>query len=392
MRKYERIYATVDLDALMFNMDSMHSNIKNDTSMMAVIKTNAYGHGATELSHELEALDYLYGFAVATADEAMELRSSGIAKPILILGYTFPDSYETLVANDIRPAVFRADQAKALSEAAVKLGKTVHFHLAVDTAMSRIGVRPDESSIEMVKEMYSLPNVEFEGVFTHFAKADMVGKEPTEKQIRLFRDYIELCRTNGIEFKIHHCSNSAGIVEYNEANMDMVRAGITLYGLWPSNEVKRNIISLKPLLALKSHIVYIKYIEPSEAVSYGGTYVAESQRRVATIPVGYGDGYPRSLSNKGYVLIRGRKAPILGRVCMDQFMVDVTDIEASEGDEVTLIGRDGDEEISMEMLGDLSGRFNYELACDLGRRIPRIYMKSGKVVSVRDEFSECYQK
>ena len=392
MRKHERIYATVDLDALMFNMESMHSNIKSGTSMMAVIKTNAYGHGATELSHELESLDYLYGFAVATADEAMELRSSGIAKPILILGYTFPDSYEVLVKNDVRLAVFRPDQAKQLSDAAVKLGKMAHFHLAVDTAMSRIGVRPDESSIQMVKEMSELPNVEFEGIFTHFSKADMTGTAPTEKQIELFKYYIELCSKNGIEFKIHHCSNSAGIVLYNEANMDMVRAGITLYGLWPSNEVERNIISLKPLLALKSHIVYIKYIEPEEAVSYGGTYVAKDRRRVATIPVGYGDGYPRSLSNKGYVLIKGQKAPILGRVCMDQFMVDVTDIaEASEGDEVTLLGKDGEAEITMEELGDLSGRFNYELACDLGRRIPRLYMKSGKVVSVRDEFEECYQ-
>ncbi|XME03131.1 alanine racemase [Lachnospiraceae bacterium C1.1] len=388
MGKYERVCATVDLDALHFNLESMKNNLAAGTKIMAVIKTNAYGHGAVQIAGEIEKTDYVYGFATATFEEAMELRSNGIAKPVLVLGYTFPESYEEMVKNDIRPAVFRLDQAEGFSEAAVNVGKKVYFHLAVDTAMSRIGVRPDEGSVQTVKTMAELPNVEMEGIFTHFSKADMKGRDNTLEQIRKFRNFVDMLKKNRIEFKIHHCSNSAGIVQYKEANMDMVRAGITLYGLWPSDEVRRDIIDLKPLLALKSHIVYIKYIEPGEAVSYGGTYTAESRRRVATIPVGYGDGYPRSLSNKGYVIIRGKKAPILGRVCMDQFMVDVTDIkDAAEGDEVTLIGKDGNEELSMELMGDLSGRFNYELACDLGRRIPRIYIKDGKAVEIRDEFS-----
>ena len=388
MRKYERVCATVDLDALHFNLESMKNNLAAGTKIMAVIKTNAYGHGAVQIAGEIEKTDYVYGFATATFEEAMELRSNGIAKPVLVLGYTFPESYEEMVKNDIRPAVFRLDQAEGFSEAAVNVGKKVYFHLAVDTAMSRIGVRPDEGSVQTVKTMAELPNVEMEGIFTHFSKADMKGRDNTLEQIRKFRNFADMLKKNRIEFKIHHCSNSAGIVQYKEANMDMVRAGITLYGLWPSDEVRRDIIDLKPLLALKSHIVYIKYIEPGEAVSYGGTYTAVSRRRVATIPVGYGDGYPRSLSNKGYVIIRGKKAPILGRVCMDQFMVDVTDIkDAAEGDEVTLIGKDGNEELSMELMGDLSGRFNYELACDLGRRIPRIYIKDGKAVEIRDEFS-----
>ncbi|MCR4743899.1 MAG: alanine racemase [Lachnospiraceae bacterium] len=388
MGKYERVCATVDLDALHFNLESMKNNLAAGTKIMAVIKTNAYGHGAIQIANEIEKIDYLYGFATATFEEAMELRSNGIAKPVLVLGYTFPECYEDMVRNEIRPAVFRADQARALSEAAVKVGKKIHFHLAVDTAMSRIGVRPEEKSVDTVKAMAELPNVEMEGIFTHFSKADMIGRDNTLVQIKKFSSFIEMLEKAGVKFKIHHCSNSAGIVQYKEANMDMVRAGITLYGLWPSNEVRRDIIDLKPLLALKSHIVYIKYIEPGEAVSYGGTYTAESRRRVATIPVGYGDGYPRSLSNKGYVIIRGKKAPILGRVCMDQFMVDVTDIkDVAEGDEVTLIGKDGNEELSMELIGDLSGRFNYELACDLGRRIPRIYIKDGKAVEIRDEFS-----
>ncbi|MCR5526361.1 MAG: alanine racemase [Lachnospiraceae bacterium] len=392
MKKFERVYATVDMDALRFNMESMRSNIDPETKMMAVIKTNAYGHGAIEVAKEIEATDYLFGYAVAVAEEALELRKAGIKKPILILGYTFPETYECLIENDVRPAVFREDQAEELSKAAVKLGKTVHFHLAVDTGMSRIGVRPDVSSLELVKKMAALPNVEMEGVFTHFAKADMTDTEPTEIQIEKFRSFIELLEKNGVSFKIHHCSNSAGLIRFKDANMDMVRAGITLYGLWPSDEVERDIVPLKPLLALKSHIVYIKYTVPGAGVSYGGTYTAGENTRIATIPVGYGDGYPRMLSNKGYVLIHGKKAPIIGRVCMDQFMVDVTGIpEASEGDEVTLIGRDGAEEITMEELGEISGRFNYELACDLGRRIPRIYLKRGKVVSVRDEFDKCFQ-
>lgn len=392
MRKFDRVCATVDMDALRFNMESMRSNIDPKAKMMAVIKTDGYGHGAVEIAREIEDTDYLFGYAVAVEEEALELRKAGIKKPILILGYTFPDTYEILVENDVRLAVFREDQAEELSKAAVKLGKKVYFHLAVDTGMSRIGVHPDESSVELVKKMAKLPNVEMEGIFTHFAKADMTDKEPTEVQIEKFSSFIRLLKENGVEFKIHHCSNSAGLIRFNEADMDMVRAGVTLYGLWPSDEVERDIIPLKPLLALKSHIVYIKYTAPGVGVSYGGTYVTKENVRIATVPVGYGDGYPRSLSGKGYVLIHGKKAPILGRVCMDQFMVDVTDIpEAAEGDEVTLIGRDGDEEITMEELGDLSGRFNYELACDLGKRIPRIYLKRGKVVSVRDEYARCFQ-
>ena len=387
LKKYERVAAYIDLDAINFNLESMHEVLQPGTKMLAVVKTNGYGHGAVEIAKEAEKLDYLWGYAVATAEEAMELRHFNIKKPILILGYTFPETYADLVKDDIRPAVFRPDQAEALSAEAVKQGKEIHIHLAVDTAMSRIGVRPDESSVELVKKISSLPNVDCEGIFTHFAKADMQGEDPTDTQIKKFSDYIDLLKENGVDFKIHHCSNSAGLILYKKANMDMVRAGITLYGLLPSTDVSFDRVPLRPVLELKSHIVYIKYIEPGESVSYGGTFTADSRMRIATIPVGYGDGYPRSLSNKGWVLIRGKKAKILGRVCMDQFMVDISDIpEAEEGDQVTLIGRDGDEEITAEVLGDLSGRFNYELVCDLGRRIPRIFLKNGEVASVRDFF------
>ncbi|MDD3414063.1 MAG: alanine racemase [Lachnospiraceae bacterium] len=387
--KYMRVYASVNLDAIKSNLEQMKSNIKKDTMITAVIKTDGYGHGAVPIAHEIEECPYLYGFAVATIEEAVILRKSGIKKPIIILGFTFPDAYKDIVTYDIRPAVFKEDMARELSMEAAKQHKTVHFHLKVDTGMSRIGMMPEESSIPLVQIMKNLPGVEIEGIFTHFAKADMMDKGPTDIQIQKFTSFIQKLENAGIRIPIHHCSNSAGIVEIPDANMDMVRAGITLYGLWPSDEVKQDIISLTPVLELKSHIVYIKEIEPGTQVSYGGTYQATNKRRIATIPVGYGDGYPRSLSGKGYVLIKGKKAPILGRVCMDQFMVDVTDIqEAEEFMEVTLIGKDENEILSMEEIGIISGRFNYELACDLGKRIPRVYLKNGKEVKTKDYFDD----
>ena len=387
--KYMRVYASVNLDAIKSNLEQMKSNIQKDTMITAVIKTDGYGHGAVPIAHEIEEYSYLFGFAVATIEEAVILRKSGIKKPIIILGFTFPDAYKDIVTYDIRPAVFKEDMARELSMEAVKQKKTVHFHLKVDTGMSRIGMMPEESSIPLIQIIKNLPGVEIEGIFTHFAKADMMDKGPTDIQIKKFTSFIEKLENADIRIPIHHCSNSAGIVEIPDANMDMVRAGITLYGLWPSDEVKQDIISLTPVLELKSHIVYIKEIEPGTQVSYGGTYQATDKRRIATIPVGYGDGYPRSMSGKGYVLIKGKKAPILGRVCMDQFMVDVTDIqEAEEFMEVTLIGKDENEILSMEEIGTISGRFNYELACDLGKRIPRVYLKNGKEVKTKDYFDD----
>lgn len=375
MEKNMRVKAIVNTENALYNMESMHSNIDNATKMIGVIKTDAYGHGARAIAQKIEGLDYLYGFAVATCEEAVDLRQAGIIKPILILGFTFPESYEDIVKYDIRPAVFKYDMAKALSDEAVKQNKKVYFHIKTDTGMGRIGFEPSEEAAGEILKIKELPNVVLEGIFTHFAKADMTDKEPTKKQIKIFHDFIAELLEKGIDFEYKHCSNSAGIIRFPEANDDIVRAGITLYGLWPSEETERDIIDLKPVMSLKSHIAYIKTVKPGKQISYGGTYEADRERRIATIPVGYGDGYPRSLSNKGYVLIRGQKAFITGRVCMDQFMVDVTDIKGvSEFDEVTLIGRDGSEEITMEYLGEISGRFNYELACDIGRRVPRVLL------------------
>ena len=362
---YQRVYAEVRLDAVISNMDNMKANIAPKTKMIAVIKTDGYGHGAIPIARELEGLDYLFGFAVATAEEALILRHVGIKKPILILGYTFPYSYEKLIEEEVRMAVFREDTLKELSEAAARLSergirKNAKVHIKVDTGMSRIGVRPDEKGLEFVKRTFETEGIEVEGIFTHFARADESDKTAAKKQLTEFREFIgRIEEKTGRKIPVKHCSNSAGIVEIPDANMDVVRAGITLYGLWPSNQVRKDIVKLSPALSLYSHIVYIKEIEAGTAVSYGGTYVADRVRRVATIPVGYGDGYPRGLSGKGHILIHGKKAPILGRVCMDQFMVDVTEIpEAAMGDRVTLIGREGQQEITMELLGELSGIMN----------------------------------
>ena len=375
MEKY-RVYAGIDLDAVRYNMESMHKNIDKDTKMIAVVKTNGYGHGAMRISREVEDLSYLWGYAVATVDEAEELIADGRTKPILILGITFPDKFETIVDEDIRPAISEFAAAKALSEVAVNKEKVCSIHIAVDTGMSRIGFQVTEESADMIAQISALPNINIEGIFTHFARADELSKEPTYAQMALFQEMIDMLEARGVKIPLHHCSNSAGIVEIPEANMNLVRAGITMYGLWPSEEVRKDIIDIHPVMSLKSHIVFIKELDAGRQISYGGIYVTDSKRRIATIPVGYGDGYARSLSNKGYVLIHGKKAPICGRVCMDQFMVDVTDIpEAQEGDRVTLLGRDHDACITLEELGELSGRFNYEFACLITPRVPRVYFR-----------------
>ena len=388
LERYARGYVTVNLDAIVSNMRHMKANLAEQTKMMGVIKTDGYGHGAIPIARQLENLDFVFGYAVATPEEAGLLRRAGIKKPILILGYTFPYCYEKLVEEQIRPAVFRYDALSALGEIAARMGKTIPVHIKVDTGMNRIGIRPDEAGLAFVQKALETPGITVEGIFTHFARADETDKTAAKQQLVKFKNFCkEIQEKLGVRIPIQHCSNSAGIVEMRDANMDMVRAGITLYGLWPSDEVRQDIVKLTPALSWYTHISYIKEVEPGNAVSYGGTYTVEKPMRIATIPVGYGDGYPRGLSNKGYVLINGKKAPILGRVCMDQFMVDVTRIpEAKEGALVTLIGRDGEEQITMEKLGDLSGRFNYELACDIGKRIPRVYLEKGEIVETRDWF------
>lgn len=389
-KKYARGYAAVDLDKIRRNMEHMKANLEEAVKMLAVIKTDGYGHGAVPIARELEPLDFVCGFAVATPEEAYILRKAGITKPLVILGYAFPYSYPMLSEEEIRPAVFREDTLFELSRAAVLTGKNIKVHIKVDTGMSRIGISPSEEGFAFIEKALHTEGIEVEGIFTHFASADEADKTFTLWQMNTFQDFCHKAEERfRYSFPWKHCSNSAGIVELKSANMDVVRAGITLYGLWPSAEVSKDIVSLEAAMELKSTITYIKTVPAGTSISYGRTYTTKEEQRIATIPLGYGDGYPRSLSNKGYVLIHEKKAPITGRICMDQFMVDVTEIpEAAQGDEVTLLGADGDNVITMETLGNLSGRFNYEFACDIGKRIPRIYIKDGKPVSHKNYFHD----
>lgn len=388
MFEYERVYAEIDLDAICKNVVAMKNNIAKDTKILAVIKTDGYGHGAIPIAIELETMDEVYGFAVATAEEALDLRKNDIKKPILILGYTFPGKYEELIKNKISMALFREDSLDEIAKVAEKMDEKALVHIKVDTGMGRIGVRPDEDGVIFAGKILANPSLCLEGVFTHFAKADESNKDFTYRQIEKFQEFTgKIKETYHYQIPIIHASNSAGIIDIKEANMDLVRAGIILYGLWPSDEVNKESISLRPALSLYSTIVYLKEIEKGTPVSYGGKFVAEKSMKIATIPVGYGDGYPRSLSGKGYVLIKGQKAPILGRVCMDQFMVDVTHIkEVCMGDKVTLIGKDCEETITVEELGDLADKFNYEFVCGLSKRIPRTFVKNKKVIGTENYF------
>ena len=388
LESYQRVWAEVDLDAIWENMVHMKENIAENTKILAVIKTDGYGHGGVPIAKMLEQLDFMFGYAAATYEEAHVLREAGVKKPILILGYTFPYCYEELIREEIRPAVYRRDTVEELAAAAEKVGKKAKVHIKVDTGMGRIGITPDEEGLEFVRFLMGHPELEVEGIFTHFAKSDEEDKTSAYHQLALFQNFIDRIQTElGLTIPVKHCSNSAAILEMPQANMDMVRAGITTYGLYPSEEVSKDIVPLRAAMSLYSHIVYCKTIHAGQSVSYGGLFTAQKDTRVATIPVGYGDGYPRSLSGKGYVLIRGKKAPILGRVCMDQFMVDISEIPGvMEGDKVTLLGVDGTERITAEELGELSGRFNYEFVCDLGKRIPRVYRQHGEITEVRDYF------
>lgn len=387
MKKYTRICARIDLDAIEYNIEMMKKNIKEDTQMLAVIKTDGYGHGAVQIAKLLQEKEYIWGYATATLDESVILRKSGIEKPLLVLGCIFPDQREAMLEHDIRMTCYTEEMAKEVSALASGMNKVAHIHIKLDTGMSRLGFLINEESADAIARIAKMPGLKLEGMYTHFAKADELDKTFTEKQIKNYLWMKETLKEKGVTFPYYHCSNSAGIIDVKEANMDLARAGISTYGLYPSEEVIKENVPLKPAMELISHAAHVKWVEAGTPISYGGTYITEKKTKIVTVPVGYGDGYPRSLSNKGYVLIHGKKAPILGRVCMDQFMVDATDIEeVAFGDKITLVGNDGDEKLPVEILSELSGRFNYEFVCDLGKRIPREFLRHGKITEQMDYF------
>lgn len=375
---YFRTQAKIDLDAVEYNYNNTRAKLPQGCKLLGVIKADAYGHGAVELARFLEnKCDF---FGVACIEEAVELKKAGIKTPILILGYVAPAFYDLVVKYEIRIPVFSYDTAKALSDEAVKQGKTVPFHFCIDTGMSRIGFQVNEESADVCKQICTLPNIEAEGLFSHFATADESDLTKALAQREKYKAFVEMLENRGIQIPIKHLNNSAGIMNFDEY-FDMCRMGIILYGLYPSEEVDKSLLDIKPVMSWLTHISHIKTLEAGREVSYGGTFKTTEPRVIATIPVGYADGYPRCLSNKGRVIINGQYASIVGRVCMDQFMVDVTDVDGAELDSiVTLVGKDGDAELSMEEVSNAAYSFNYELPCRVARRVPRTYYKDGKFI------------
>ena len=373
-------YAEIDLDAIRGNY--LRICQKAGSPVMAVIKADAYGHGAVAVAKTLRSMCSFFG--VSSPAEALELRRAGIAQPILILGQSDPECFELLVEQEIRPTIFCVEEGKRLSRVAARMGKKAPFHIAVDTGMSRIGFQPTEEEADRCAQLCQLPSIEAEGLFSHFATADEEDLSKAKAQAERFAAFDEMLRRRGVAIKLRHLDNSAGIMNFG-CHYEMVRAGIILYGLYPSEEVEKSLLQLEPAMSWHSRISHVKTLEAGRELSYGGTFVTEKPTRVATVPAGYADGYRRSMSNRFYVLIRGQKAPILGRVCMDQMMVDVTHIpDAQVGDRVTLMGTDGDLRISAETIAAAANSFNYEQVCDLGRRVTRVYRKDGQQIATLD--------
>lgn len=375
-----RTWVEINLDALECNFDAVREALPENMKILAVVKANAYGHGAIGVAKFLEdKADYL---AVAATDEALELRKNGVNCPILILGHIPYGDYDNIVKFNITPTISDFYEAELLSEAAVKAGVTADFHIAVDTGMNRIGFALSPKSIESIKAINTLPNIKIEGIFSHFAAADMVDKAYTRKQVEKFDGFVKELSEIGVDAPIKHLYNSAAIADL-EKKYDMVRQGIILYGLKPSDEVEFNNINIpQPVMSMKTRVVQVKTLSAGECISYGCTYTTEKETRVATLCAGYADGVTRVLSNNGEVLIRGKRAKIIGRVCMDQFMVDVTDIpDVEAGDTATIFGTDGDETISVDEIAKKANTINYEIICNINSRVTRVYMKNGKVES-----------
>ena len=400
--KYYRVYAEINLDAIVKNVDNLMALTKENTGALAVVKADGYGHGDVAVAKAVA--QKVTGYAVATLDEAVNLRENGVKKPILVLGYVDPYEFDILVSHEITATVFDVETAQLLADAARVQKKQAHCHIKVDTGMRRIGLEPDENGIAIVKQITALKELSADGIFTHFAASDETDKTSAEHQFKLFTDFTGRLEKEGIHFTYRHCANSAAVIDMPQVDLDMVRLGIAMYGMYPSDEVKKEKVELFPALDLKSHITMVKEIPAGEKVSYGGTfttipagtqisygrtYTAEKEMTVAVIPIGYADGYFRDFSSKGKMLINGVLCNVVGRVCMDQMMVDVTDIEnVTRADIVTLIGKDGDAEITVEEIAALAGTFNYEFVCDLGKRIPRSYYLNGEYIGTHDCFRE----
>lgn len=375
MKSYLRCFANIDLEAIRHNIDEVKGKIAADTKVMAVVKANAYGHGAIQVANCLkDKVDY---YGVATIEEAIELREGQITHPILILGYTSPTQFSYAINNDITLTIYNLSDGLKLDKAAKLLGKKAKFHIAIDTGMTRIGFPSDDRIISSIKDIYELSkmnNAVLEGAFTHFSCADMLDKTYFYKQKEMIINFFRLCEGSDIKIPIKHVANSASVMEYDDMCFNMVRSGIITYGLYPSEEVNKQALDLWPAMEFKTHVVNLSEVPAGVGISYGATYITNKPSKIATLSVGYADGYKRSLSGKAKVIIRGQYAPIVGRVCMDQLMVDVTDIpDVAIEDVATLFGKDGDAFIPVEEIADMSGSFNYEFVCSVSERVKRIY-------------------
>ncbi len=379
MYEYHRLLAEINLDAIGNNIREIRKLIKEKTQLLAVVKADAYGHGAEEVAKVClyNGADQL---AVATCNEGVQVRQWSIQVPVLILGNTVEGQLETVINNNLTQAVFRYETAKKMSDMAVKLNKTALIHIKIDTGMSRIGFLPNDEALDEIEKIFALPNLKVTGVFTHFATADEKDKTFTMVQYKRFRFITDALNAKGHTDFIRHCANSGAILDMPELQLDMVRAGIIIYGMYPSTQVTHP-INLIPAMSLKSQISYVKYLEENVSVGYGRTYFTTQKTKVATIPIGYADGYSRAFSNKARVIINGHYAPIIGNVCMDQMMVDVTNIpDVKDGDSVIIMGSDGKNTVSAEELANIAGTINYEIVCDVGKRVPRVYVKNGEVI------------
>ncbi len=380
MTDEERVLAIVDLDAIASNIKNIRAKVDKNSGIIGIIKADAYGHGSVETAKVLldNGADWL---AVAVVDEGLNLRKNGITAPILLLGYTPELRLNDVINNGFIQTVYSYDTAKKLSEAASALGKKAVIHIKIDTGMGRIGYRVNEESADEIVKISKLPNIDVNGMFTHFSTADEADKSYTLEQYNKFVKMNDMLEERGLHIPVKHAANSAAIMDFDNMMFNMVRPGIILYGAYPSDEVKKENLSLSPAMSIKTHVSYVKDVNEGDSISYGRKYTAPSKRRIATIPVGYADGFIRAYSKGGKVLVRGEYAPIVGRICMDQFMVDVTDIDGVEvNDEVVLMGRQGDKEITADFIASVLDTINYEVFCTLSKRVPRQYIQNGKIV------------
>lgn len=381
--KKMRTWAEINLDNFKNNIEVIKKHIGNEKMLMAVIKANAYGHGVTRIAIEAvnAGCDYL---AVACIDEAIQIRKADIDIPVLILSHISEDGIPDLIDYNIIPTVFNKEMPEKISDYARKINKTVKVHIKLDTGMTRLGFDASKvnETVEDILYINNLDGIEIEGIFTHFADADNEGGTFTEEQYLKYKNIVNELEKRGLDIPVKHTCNSAGIISKKDMHLNMVRAGIILYGYYPEKYLENIMPGILPVLEIKSSVFQIKEVEEDITVGYGRTYKTENKKKIGVIPIGYADGYSRLLSNKFYVLVCGKKVNIIGRICMDQLMVDLTEIDnVCEGTVVTIIGKDGENSITAQDIANELKTISYEVLCDIGRRIPRIYFKNGKVDS-----------